>query len=108
MPTAPKIARIWRGRTRPEIADAYEAYIRAEGVLRLERTALGVQLFREDLERETWFTVTSYWTDIDAMTAFTKGDPTKVHHLAEDADYLIELPARIEIHTILVDLHPSA
>ena len=108
MTIAPKIARIWRGRTRPEIADAYEAYIKAEGISRLEKTALGVQLFREDLEHETWFTATSYWMDIDSMTAFTGGNPTKVHHLAEDEKYLIELPDRIEIHTILVDHHPSA
>jgi heme-degrading monooxygenase HmoA len=108
MPTTAKIARIWRGRTRPDIADAYEAYIKAEGISRLEKTALGVQLFREDRDDETWFTTTSYWADIDAMTAFTKGDPVKVHHLAEDERYLIELPDRIEIHRILVDLHPSA
>jgi len=50
MPTKPTIARIWRGRTRPEIADEYEAYIKAEGIPPLEKTALGVQLFREDRE----------------------------------------------------------
>jgi len=49
----PAIARIWRGRTRPEVADEYEAYNRAEGVPPLERTALGVQLLREDREDET-------------------------------------------------------
>ncbi|WP_414644099.1 hypothetical protein [Bosea sp. (in: a-proteobacteria)] len=37
------------------------------------------------------------------MTAFTKGDPIKVHHLDRDAELLIELPARIEIHHILID-----
>lgn len=37
------------------------------------------------------------------MTAFTKGDPFKVHHLDRDAEFLIELPERIEIHRILVD-----
>ena len=62
MPTQPTIARIWRGRTRPEIADAYEAYIRAEGIPPLEKTALGVQLFREDREQESWFTTISYWS----------------------------------------------
>lgn len=38
-----------------------------------------------------------------AMTAFTKGEPTKVHHLARDPEFLIELPERIEIHRILID-----
>ncbi|MBP0582578.1 hypothetical protein J8I29_24840 [Labrys sp. LIt4] len=103
MPAKPTIARIWRGRTRREIADVYEPYLRAEGIPPLEKTALGVQLFREDGETETWFTTISYWASMDAMTAFTKGEPTKVHHLERDAEFLIELPERIEIHRILVD-----
>jgi hypothetical protein len=103
MPTQPTIARIWRGRTRADTADAYEAYIKAEGIPPLEKTALGVQLFRENREEESWFTTISYWPSLDAMTAFTKGEPTKVHHLDRDADFLIELPERIQIHRILVD-----
>jgi hypothetical protein len=103
MPTKPTIARVWRGRTRREMADRYEPYLRAEGIPPLEKTALGVQLFREDRDDETWFTTTSYWTDIDAMAAFTKREPTEVHHLDRDPEFLIELPERIEIHRILVD-----
>ncbi len=103
MPTKPTIARIWRGRTRRDRADEYEAHNRREGVPPLEKTALGVQLLREDRDEETWFTTISYWADMDAMTAFTKGEPTEVHHLERDPELLIELPERIEIHRILVD-----
>jgi hypothetical protein len=103
MSKQPTIARIWRGRTRADVADSYEHYLKAEGIPPLEKTALGVQLFREDREAESWFTTISYWSDIDAMTAFTKGKPTKVHHLDRDAEFLIELPERIEIHRILLD-----
>ena len=103
MPTQPTIARVWRGRTRADTADAYEVYIKAEGIPPLEKTALGVQLLREDREAESWFTTISYWSDLESMTAFTKGEPTKVHHLDRDADFLIELPARIDIHRILLD-----
>jgi len=35
--------------------------------------------------------------------ADAKGEPTKVHHLARDAEFLIELPERIEIHRLLID-----
>ena len=94
---------IWRGRTRRDVADRYEPYIRAEGIPPIEQTALGVQLFREDREDETWFTTISYWPSLDAMTAFTKGNPTKVHHLDRDHEFLIELPERIQVHHILVD-----
>ncbi|MDG4873777.1 hypothetical protein P9273_01535 [Mesorhizobium sp. WSM4935] len=103
MATKPTIARIWRGRTRRDVANSYEPYLKAEGIPPLQKVALGVQLFREDRDEETWFTTTSYWPDIEAMTAFTKGDPIKVHHLDRDAEFLIELPERIEIHRILVD-----
>ena len=103
MPTNPSIARIWRGRTRRDIADSYEQYLRAEGIPPLEKTALGVQLLREDLDEETWFTTISYWSDMQAMTAFTKGEPTKVHHLDRDAEFLIELPDAIQIHRIVMD-----
>jgi heme-degrading monooxygenase HmoA len=103
MPTKPTIARIWRGRTRRDLADAYQTYLQAEGIPPLIETALGVQQLREDRDEETWFTTISYWADIAAMTAFTKGEPSTVHHLARDAEFLIELPQRIEIHRILID-----
>ncbi|MDR6667807.1 hypothetical protein [Rhizobium sp. 1399] len=103
MVTKPTIARIWRGRTRCDVADSYEPYLRAEGIAPLQEVALGVQLFREDRDEVTWFTTISYWPDIEAMTAFTKGDPIKVHHLDRDAEFLIELPERIELHRILID-----
>lgn len=103
MPTKPTIARVWRGRTRRDVADDYEVYSRAEGIPPLLKTALGVQLFREDRDEESWFTTISYWADMDAMRAFTKGEPTKVHHLDRDPEFLIELPEHIEIHRILVD-----
>jgi hypothetical protein len=105
MTTKPTIARIWRGRTTSEKADEYEAYNLAEGVPPLRKTALGVQLLREDREGETWFTTISYWPDMEAMVAFTKGDPEAVHHLPRDAELLIELPERIQIHRIVVDEH---
>lgn len=103
----PKIARTWRGRSRRDVADTYEAYIRQEGIPPLERTALGVQLFREDLEDETEFVTISYWADMEAMTAFTGGEPTKVHHLPRDAELLVRLPERVEIARILVHQPPA-
>lgn len=99
----PMIARIWRGRTKPKDADEYEAYNLAEGVPPLQKTALGVQLLREDRDDETWFTTISYWADMESMRAFTKGDPETVHHLPRDKELLIELPEKIQIHRLVVD-----
>ena len=45
-PKRPAIARIWRGRTRRERADEYEAYNYEAGVRPLIEKVLGVQTFR--------------------------------------------------------------
>jgi heme-degrading monooxygenase HmoA len=97
----PAIVRIWRGRTRPELADAYEAYNYAAGVVPLLKKALGVQSFREDRADETEFMTISYWPSIDAMRSFSGGEPTQVHHLERDAEFLIELPTSVQILRLL-------
>jgi heme-degrading monooxygenase HmoA len=107
MSSKARIARIWRGRTTPDKADEYERYLRAEGIPPLEKTALGVQLFREDTETESEFVTTSYWADEKSMASFTGGDPTKVHHLPRDKEMLIELPKRVSILHILIDQAPK-
>ena len=97
----PTIARIWRGRTTRERADEYEAYNYEAGIKPLIGTALGVQTLREDRETETEFMTISYWESVDAMRAFTGGDPTRVHHLERDEEFLIELPQQVQILRLL-------
>ena len=93
----PRIARIWRGRTRPESADEYEAYNYEVGIKPLIEKAMGVQTFREDRAHETEFITISYWESVEAMSRFTGGDPTQIHHLERDAELLIELPQQVQI-----------
>ncbi len=97
----PTIARIWRGRTRRADADAYLPYLLEAGIKPLQEKALGVQLFREDRGDETEFITISYWESIPAMTRFTGGDPTRIHHLERDAEFLIELPRSIQVLEIV-------
>ncbi len=101
MSRQPTIARIWRGRTRPDVADEYEAYNYEAGIKPLIEKALGVQTFREDRENETEFMTISYWESIEAMSAFAGDDPTKIHHLDRDEEFLIELPQRVQILRLL-------
>lgn len=95
------IARIWRGRTTPERADEYEAYNYEAGIKPLIEKALGVQTLREDRAGETEFMTISYWESVDAMASFTGADPTAIHHLDRDAEFLIELPQSVQILRIL-------
>ena len=93
----PTIARVWRGRTRPGVADEYEAYNFEVGIRPLMEKAMGVQTFREDRDDQVEFVTVSYWADFEAMAAFTGGDPDAIHHLDRDPDYLIELPRSVQI-----------
>ncbi|WP_225767427.1 antibiotic biosynthesis monooxygenase [Inquilinus sp. Marseille-Q2685] len=93
----PAIARIWRGRTRPERADEYEAYNYEVGIKPLIEKALGVQTFREDRDTHSEFMTISYWESVEAMARFTGSDPTRIHHLDRDAEFLIELPTEVQI-----------
>ncbi len=93
----PAIARIWRGRTRPERANEYEVYNYEAGIKPLIEKALGVQTFREDRITETEFMTISYWESVEAMAAFTGADPTRIHHLDRDPEFLIELPTEVQI-----------
>jgi heme-degrading monooxygenase HmoA len=95
------IARVWRGCTRPERADEYQAYLYQEGIRPLEEKALGVHLLREDRAGETEFVTISYWESVDAMSRFTGGDPNRIHHLARDEEFLIELPEAVQVLRII-------
>lgn len=101
MTETPRIARIWRGRTRPERADEYEAYNYEVGIKPLIETALGVQTFREDRGTYSEFMTISYWENVEAMARFTGSDPTRIHHLDRDEEFLIELPTEVQILRLL-------
>lgn len=102
----PKIARIWRGRTVTAKADEYAAYLLEAGVKPLVEKALGAQMFREDREGESEFVTISYWESIEAMSRFAGSDPRRIHHLERDAEFLIELPERVQILEIALHRPP--
>jgi hypothetical protein len=97
----PAIARIWRGRTLKAKADDYAAYLYEQGVKPLQQKALSVQMFREDRAGETEFVTISYWESVEAMSRFAGKDPTRIHHLERDAEFLIELPNSVQILEIV-------
>lgn len=96
----PTIARIWRGRTRRERADEYEAYNYEVGIKPLIEKALGVQTLREDRDSETEFVTISFWASFQDMARFTGTDPAAIHHLPRDAEFLIELPKSVQVLNI--------
>jgi hypothetical protein len=101
----PRYARIWRGRTTREKADAYQRYWLEAGTAPLiARGALSVQMLREDSSEYSEFTTISWWRSIDAMAPGS--DPLKAHHLPRDREFLIELPESVQILTVLDSTGP--
>lgn len=96
----PTIVRIWRGRTRREVANDYEEYNFKVGIKRLCEHALAVQTFRHDRGDETEFVTISYWESIEAMSRYTGGDPRRIHHLPRDAEFLVRLPDSVDVFEI--------
>ena len=93
----PTIARIWRGRVKAARADEYADYLYEHGIRPLEEKALAVELLREDRESESEFITISYWEDIDAMSRFAGEEPSRIHHLERDPEFLIELPKSVQV-----------
>jgi len=97
------IARLWRGRTPPEKADAYEGF--------LSRTAYpdygevegnrGWVLLRRDVDGLVELTFVSFWDSMDALRDYTGGDPERPKYYPEDREALVELPDRVEHHHVV-------
>ncbi|MFZ5674043.1 MAG: hypothetical protein ACOZAM_13865 [Pseudomonadota bacterium] len=99
------IARIWRGRTLAARADEYAEYLYDVGIRPLEEKALGVEMLREDRPEESEFVTISYWESVEAMSRFAGPDPRRIHHLPRDEEFLIELPRKVQVLTIVAS-HP--
>ena len=100
-----KVARIWQGRTRASIADQYAQYMHEEGVKKIRATKgnLGVQVLREVRDGVAHFITISYWSSREKIRAYAGEDIEKPHHLARDAEYLLELPTRVEHYDVIFD-----
>ena len=54
-------------------------------------------MLREDRAGESEFVTISYWESVEAMSRFAGDDPRRIHHLARDAEFLIELPEGVQV-----------
>jgi len=101
----PVVARMWQGRTRESIAEAYAKYHYEKGVKKLRNTNgnLGVQVFRQVQGGIANFITISYWRSRDEIEAYAGEDIEKPHHLPKDSEYLLELPLSVNHFDVLVN-----
>lgn len=86
------IARIWRGATRPEDAEAYAEYLRETGMREYRSTPgnVGVYMLRRIVgDRAEWITLT-LWDSIEAIERFSGEDAERAVYYPEDRHYLID------------------
>ncbi len=96
------IARIWRGWTRPEDAEAYATYVRATGIAGYEAIPgnRGAYLIsRPDGDRTEFLTV-SFWDTRDAIVAFAGSEVDQAVFYPEDDRYLVDRETTVQHFTV--------
>jgi len=99
------IARIWRGRTSAEQADAYLDYLEATGLEDYTKTPgnTGLRVLRRiDGDVAEFFLIT-LWESMDAIRAFAGPDPERSVYYPEDDAYLLEKDPTVTHYEVLVD-----
>jgi heme-degrading monooxygenase HmoA len=86
------VARIWRGWTAPEDADAYLEYVERTGIAAYRETPgnLGAHVLRRRDGDRTEFVTLSFWESMDAVRAFAGDDVERAVFYPEDDRYLVE------------------
>jgi heme-degrading monooxygenase HmoA len=100
----PLILRRWTGRIRTTDRDAYMAYIGGTGGAEYRATPgnLGYQmLMRDRADGSTEVTTLSWWTSMQAITAFAGDDVERAKYYPEDDGFLLERPEFVEHHVVV-------
>ncbi len=92
------IARLWRGETRTEDADAYEQLLQATGVRDYRATPgnLGVCLLRHRHNGRTEFALLTLWDRRESIEAFAGKQIELARYYDEDKDYLLDFRKTVE------------
>jgi heme-degrading monooxygenase HmoA len=91
------IARVWRGVTRAEDAEAYLEYLDRTGHAEYRRVAghrRTITLRRVDGDRAE-FVLVSFWESLDAIRGFAGTDLERAVFYPEDDRYLVEREDRV-------------
>jgi heme-degrading monooxygenase HmoA len=97
------IARMWRGRTHAEKADAYHEYLRATGLKEYAETPgnRGVYVLRRTEGGVAEFLLVSLWESMDSVRAFAGDEPEDAVYYPEDDEYLLEREPTVAHYEVL-------
>lgn len=103
------IARIWRGATLVEQADAYLDHLRETGLADYARTPgnRGVTVLRRDLGDHTEILLISMWDSMDAVRTFAGEHPDDSVYYPEDETYLLAMEPFVRHYEVAERLLPD-
>ena len=102
------IARRWTGRVPAQRADDYLAYLERTGLRDYAATPghVATTVLRRTSDGITELELTTVWESTAAIRAFAGDDIERARYYAEDEDFLLDFPERVE-HWEVVDRSPS-
>ncbi len=103
------IARIWRGITRADKADAYLEYLAETGLRDYANTSgsRGVTVLRRIQGEHCEIMLISLWDSMDAVRAFAGENPDRSVYYPEDHHYLLDMEPLVRHYDVAGSL-PSA
>lgn len=86
------IARIWQGRTRPGMGQAYYDYLEQTGLKEYRATAgfREVLVLRREIGDETEYVLVTLWDSMEAIRGFAGPEPERAVYYPEDTRYFPE------------------
>jgi heme-degrading monooxygenase HmoA len=98
------IARIWKGRTKNDVAEEYEQYLNETGVKDCRKTEgnRGVYVFRKIAPEYAEFCFISLWESEQHIREFSGDDINNAVYYPRDPEYLLELPPHVEHFEVLI------
>lgn len=96
------IARVWRGITLAEKADAYIEYLSRTGFKGYVETPgnRGLTVLRRLQGEHSEIVVISLWESMDAVRAFAGENPERSIYYPEDQDYLLEMEPLVRLYEV--------
>lgn len=97
------IARIWRGHTPAEKAEAYSDYLERTGLVDYRATPgnRGVFVLRDIRGGTAEFLLLTLWDSWEAIRAFAGPDPEKARYYPEDDQYLLGREPNVRHYEVL-------
>ncbi len=103
------IARVWRGITLAEKADAYVEYLNETGLKDYAKTPgnRGVTVLRRLQGEHSEIVLISLWESMAAVRAFAGENPERSVYYPEDEDYLLEMETLVRHYDVTDQIFPA-